>query len=65
VRVSIESFELFEGCDDERETLRQLQEAADLSAMMRTRKADISRAAGILERESPLFYGKGDNTCLF
>lgn len=60
-----ESRELFAGCDVERETLRQLQEAADLTAMMRTRKADISRAAGILERESPLFWGTGENSCLF
>jgi hypothetical protein len=36
-----------------------------MTEMMRTRKADISQAAGRMERESPLFMGKGDNPCLF
>jgi hypothetical protein len=61
----IESLELFTGTIGERETARQLAEAEALTEMLRTPKADISKRAGRLERESPLFHGKGDNPCLF
>jgi len=51
--------------DREREAARQAQEALDLAATMRTVKADVSKAVGIMERESPLFYGSGSNPVLF
>lgn len=53
--------ELFKGTDKERELARQIQEAADLTAAMLEPKADISAKAGKMERESPLFYGTGEN----
>lgn len=59
------SLELFTDADKERERIRGIQEAWNMTEMMRTRKADISQAAGRMERESPLFHGKGDNPCLF
>lgn len=59
------SLELFTGTDRERETARQIAEAAQLTARLRTSKADISTAAGDLERNSPLFMGTGDNPILF
>ena len=37
----------------------------ELTAAMRQPKADISTKAGKLERESPLFFGTGENPSLF
>ena len=56
------------GCettDADRETARQLQQAEDLTAVMRTPKADISAKARKLEQDSPLFFGTGANPSLF
>ena len=56
------------GCEDagaDRETARQLAEAEELTARMRTPKADVSAKAGRMERESPLFFGTGENPILF
>ena len=56
------------GCettDADRETARQLQQAEDLTAVMRTPKADISAQARKLEQDSPLFFGTGANPSLF
>lgn len=59
------SLELFTDAHREREAARQVAEAEELTARMRTVKADISRAAGEMEREAPLFYGTGENPSLF
>jgi hypothetical protein len=56
------------GCetsDTDRETARQLQQAADLTAAMRQPRASISAKAGKMERYAPLFFGTGDNPILF
>ena len=37
----------------------------ELSAKLREPKADVSAKAGEMERESPLFFGTGDNPSLF
>jgi hypothetical protein len=54
-----------ETTDTDRETVRQLAQAEELTAAMRTPKADISAKAGRIERESPLFFGTGGNPTLF
>lgn len=54
-----------EGTDDDRESIRQLTEAAELSAKMREPGRNISDKAGRMERESPLFFGAGDSPSLF
>lgn len=59
------NLELFTDADRAREAAKQLYEAEKMTAKMRTVKADVSEAAGIMERDSPLFLGKGDNPCLF
>lgn len=37
----------------------------ELTAKLLEPKADISKTAGKIERDSPLFYGTGDNPLLF
>lgn len=54
-----------EGCDDEREAARLVQEGEDLTAILRGPGRDVSAKAGEMERHSPLFHGKGDNPSLF
>jgi len=48
-----------------REEARQRQESETLAEIMRTPKADVSKKAGQLERESPLSFGTGANPSLF
>ena len=57
--------ELWTGSDHEREAARQLAQADEMTAKMREPLKDVSRATGILERESTLFYGTGANPALF
>jgi hypothetical protein len=57
--------ELWTDIDRERERVRLLEAAESMSAEMRTPLDNINRATGILERESPLFRGTGDNPVLF
>jgi hypothetical protein len=57
--------ELFAGTDAEREQARIEAEAEELIAEMRRPLADISAKAGRMERDSPLFYGTGENPNLF
>ena len=59
------SLELFTDADREREASRVAHEAEEMTAKMRTPKADISSVSGRMERESPLFHGTGANPCLF
>lgn len=40
-------------------------QAAAMSERLRSARGDVSRTAGRLERESPLFFGSGDNPGLF
>ena len=54
-----------ESADTDRAAARQLAEAEELTAILRTPKADISAKAGQIERESPLFFGTGANPTLF
>lgn len=49
----------------DRAEARAEAEGQELTAIMRKPKADISTKAGKLERESPLFYGSGENPTLF
>ena len=60
-----DSRELFTGTDAEREAARQIAEAERLSAVLRSARPSIDRATGLLERESPMFFGQGENPCLF
>ena len=63
--VHLASFAGMESADAEREAACQLALAEELSAILRTPLADVSAKAGRIERESPLFYGKGENPLLF
>ncbi len=40
-------------------------EGERLTEILRTPKADVSDKAGRIERDSPLFFGTGDNPLLF
>lgn len=59
------NLELFTDADRDREAARQLAQAEELTAELRRPLKDVSRAAGIIERESPLFFGSGYNPSLF
>jgi hypothetical protein len=59
------NLELFNDADKEREKARQAHEQERMTAEMRTPLKDVSHAAGILERESPLFRKTGENPTLF
>jgi hypothetical protein len=54
-----------ETADSDRETARQVQQAEDLTAELRRPLGDVSAKAGKMEREAPLFFGRGDNPTLF
>lgn len=54
-----------ETADEDRAAALGISQAEELTARMRTPKADISGKAGRMERDSPLFYGQGDNPLLF
>ena len=57
--------ELWTGADFEREAARAQAQAQELTAELKRPLKDISRASGILERESPLFWNTGANPSLF
>lgn len=59
------SYELWTDADREREAARQAQETEEMTAKLRRPLKDVSHAAGIMERESPLFFGTGSNQILF
>jgi len=50
---------------EEREAARAIAEGEALTGMMRQPKADVSKAAGEIERNAPLFFGTGANPGLF
>jgi hypothetical protein len=57
--------ELFTDADRDREKARLEYEAGELTKEMRRPLGDVSKKAGLIERESPLFYGSGSNPTLF
>jgi hypothetical protein len=59
------NLELFTDADKLRQVARDAKQAEELTAKMRTPLKDINIATGILERESPLFFGTGSNPALF
>lgn len=59
--VSLPGFDL----EAERIAARAAAEGAKLTEKLRSPKRDISRDAGEMERESPLFFGVGSNPTLF
>ena len=54
-----------EHADAERRQAEAIQQAQDLTALMYQPGRNISAKAGEIERNSPLFYGTGDNPTLF
>ena len=54
-----------ETCDTDRAEALGIAQAAELTARMRQTRGDISGKAGRMERDSPLFFGTGDNPTLF
>lgn len=54
-----------EASDSEREEARATAEREAMEARMREPLGSISSKAGRMERDSPLFYGSGDNPTLF
>lgn len=63
--ASYHNLELFTDADREREAMRQRYDAEQMTRTTRQPLKDISKAAGIIERESPLFFGSGCNPSLF
>ena len=54
-----------EDADKARTEARSMAEAYDLTQRMSEPGRDISRTSGEMERNSPLFFGTGDNPTLF
>ncbi len=59
------TFAGLETCDQDRAQALAAQTAEELTAEMRKPLADISRKAGRMERDAPLFFGTGENPSLF
>lgn len=58
-------FEVMGNVAGDRAEARGIAEGQELTAELLKPKADISSKAGRLERESPLFFGTGENPGLF
>ena len=54
-----------ETVDKERAEALGIAQAEELTKILHSAKADVSDKAGRMERESPLFFGTGDNPTLF
>lgn len=54
-----------ETADSDREQAGAVAMGEELTAMMRQPLKDVSRMAGKIERDSPLFYDTGDCPTLF
>jgi hypothetical protein len=52
------TFAGLETCDQDRAAALAIQQAEELTAEMRRPLKDISRQAGEMERNAPLFYGQ-------
>ena len=59
------SRELWDSVDVDREEAKAAHEALEMAKQMRRPLEDVSEAAGLMERRSPLFYGTGSNPTLF
>jgi len=55
----------FEAVTELRADAAAIQTGEELTAAMREPLKDVSRMAGRIERDSPLFFGLGDNPTLF
>jgi hypothetical protein len=60
-----EFFEVMGNVVEDRAQARAEAEGEELTAELLKPKADISAKAGRMERDAPLFWGKGDNPALF
>ncbi len=58
-------FEVMGNVAEDRAAARAEAEGQELTERMRQPKADVSAKAGKMERESPLFFGAGENPTLF
>ncbi len=67
MRKPIESLTLagFGDVEGDQAAAAGIAEGERLTEILRTPKADISNKAGRVERDSPLFFGTGDNPLLF
>ena len=63
--ASYHNLELFTDAEQDRQAAREAQEAEEMNTKLRQPLKDVSCAAGIMERESPLFFGAGLNPTLF
>jgi hypothetical protein len=63
--IHIMTFAGLETCDQDRAEAAALALREDMEARLRSTRGDISARSGRLERESPLFFGTGDNPGLF
>jgi hypothetical protein len=61
----VQSFPGMETADADRAAAKGLAQADELSAQLRRPLTSISAKAGKMERDSPLFFGLGDNPILF
>lgn len=56
---------MMETAEREREESKAMMQRLELEEQMRRPLGDVSRKAGEIERNSPLFFGSGDNPGLF
>jgi hypothetical protein len=56
---------MMETAEQEREEAKAMMQRLELEEKMRRPIADVSRMVGEIERNSPLFFGTGDNPGLF
>ena len=59
------TFSGLETCDEDRAKAAALSLADELTARLRSPGRDISDRSGRMERESPLFFGTGENPLLW
>jgi hypothetical protein len=59
------TFAGLETCDEDRAKAAALSMREEMETRLRSTRGDISAKAGRMERESPLFFGTGDNPGLF
>ena len=57
--------DLFEGTDEDRAKAEALAMREEMETRLRSSRGDISSKAGEMERNSPLFFGTGNNPGLF
>ena len=59
------TFAGLETCDEDRAKAAALSMREEMETRLRSTRGDISAKAGRMERESPLFFGTGDNPLLW